>query len=58
MESKKISENRPLSEIVKEVLEIDDCDLINNVIDKLVSPKKEINKKAAVTHLHRKGPSD
>ena len=54
MESEKFSENRPLSEIVKEVLEIDDSDLIKEVIDKLVSPKNEINKKAAGSPLHQK----
>jgi hypothetical protein len=36
--------NPSLSEIVKAVLDINDCDLINNVITVLITPKKRLKK--------------
>ena len=38
-------EQQSLAEIVNSVLKIDDCDLINKVVDILVTPKKRPAKK-------------
>ncbi|HKI46386.1 MAG TPA: hypothetical protein VKA08_13740 [Balneolales bacterium] len=40
MDQVKQTANISLSEIVKAVLDIDDCDLINQVVDILITPKK------------------
>lgn len=44
MNTNKQPVNSSLSEIVRAVLDIDDRDLINNVIDVLITPKKVVKK--------------
>ncbi|HKI46389.1 MAG TPA: hypothetical protein VKA08_13755 [Balneolales bacterium] len=44
MDQVKHTANPSLSEIVKAVLDIDDCDLINRVITVLITPRKATKK--------------